>query len=149
MACRFFQPKTCLSTLHSTLPFIPWANMACKALTGLLPRRARGVGRGWSQTPVSNRRTLQPCASALGGRQDRGSEFPNSRSQPWKGASRGPRRLRSRAFAVRLWWPPVGAVLRVWSQAEVCKFITLTVPDPRIQITGQSHKIVSQSEASC
>ena len=42
-----------------------------------------------------------------------------------------------------------GAVLRGWSPAEVCEFITLTVPDPRIQITGHSHKIVSQSEASC
>lgn len=42
-----------------------------------------------------------------------------------------------------------GAVLRGWSPAEVCEFITLTVSDPRIQITGQSHKIVSQSEASC
>lgn len=77
----------------------------------------------------------------------RGSVFPGSQSQPGRRSlPRGP--LGSGACAVPALVAALGAGPSIWSQAEVCKFITLTVPDPRVQITGQSHKIVSQSEAS-
>lgn len=47
------------------------------------------------------------------------------------------------------WWLPVGAVLHVWSPAEVCKFITLTVSDPPNPNYRPKPQNCLQSEASC
>lgn len=73
------------------------------------------------------------------GKQDQWLLFPDFQRQPRK--EQFPRPVEappSRPVAAtgaeyvchQPWWLPVGAVLHVWSPAEVCEFITLTVSDP-------------------